>query len=69
MNTASRMESCGTKSKIHISQTTADQLIEAGKSHWITKRQDLVEVKGKISKAWKGSDQSRDSNKVVSIYL
>jgi class 3 adenylate cyclase len=49
VNTASRMESCGTKSKIHVSQTTADQLIEAGKCHWITKRDDLVEVKGTIA--------------------
>ena len=47
VNTASRMESCGMKCKIHVSQTTADYLVAAKKSHWIRKRDDLVEVKGK----------------------
>jgi class 3 adenylate cyclase len=40
MNTASKMESSGMRDKIHISQETADLLIEAGKSAWITKRED-----------------------------
>lgn len=34
------------RSKIHISQTTADLLIATGKGHWVTKREDLIEVKG-----------------------
>ena len=41
------MESNGVRSKIHISQSTADLLLAAGKDHWITKRETLVEAKGK----------------------
>lgn len=47
MNTASRMESTGVSNRIQLSQATADFLIDAGKEHWITKRQDRVKVKGK----------------------
>jgi hypothetical protein len=47
MNTASRMESTGMRDKIHLSKETADQLIKFGKSHWITAREDHVQVKGK----------------------
>ncbi|KAL7569354.1 hypothetical protein ACA910_010443 [Epithemia clementina (nom. ined.)] len=47
VNTAARMESTGVVSKIHISQSTADLLIKAGKSHWVTKRDGEVEAKGK----------------------
>ena len=47
VNTAARMESCGIKDKIHISQSTADLLILANKSHWLTPRQDIIEAKGK----------------------
>lgn len=47
MNTASRMESTGMKNKIQLSGDTADQLVNEGLGHWITKRPDLVHVKGK----------------------
>lgn len=47
VNTASRMESTGKKNFIQVSQSTADQLIEAGKESWITPREDLVSAKGK----------------------
>lgn len=47
MNTASRMESNGKPGMIHLSQETADLLIAAGKSHWITPRQDKIVAKGK----------------------
>ena len=47
MNTASRMESTGVANKIQVSQETADLLIAAGKKDWLTKREDLVSVKGK----------------------
>jgi class 3 adenylate cyclase len=47
VNTASRMESTGKANKIQISQETANLLTDAGKSHWITARDTVVEAKGK----------------------
>jgi len=47
VNTASRMESNGVRNRIQVSQSTADLLIAAGKQHWVTAREDLVEAKGK----------------------
>lgn len=47
MNVASRMESTGKPDKVHISKETAHLLKEAGKEHWITRRHELVSVKGK----------------------
>jgi len=47
VNTAARMESTSQKSKIQVSQTTADLIIASGKQHWLTKREELVEAKGK----------------------
>jgi hypothetical protein len=34
-------------SKIHVSQSTAELLIAAGKSHWVSKRPEKIEAKGK----------------------
>ena len=47
MNTASRMESTGQGGRIHMSQDSANLLIDAGKGHWIEKRADKVVAKGK----------------------
>lgn len=47
VNTAARMESNGQKNRIQVSQKTADLLIVAGKEHWVTPREDLVDAKGK----------------------
>jgi class 3 adenylate cyclase len=47
MNTASRMESTGLRDKIQVSQDTADLLIAAGKSKWLTRREEKVVAKGK----------------------
>jgi class 3 adenylate cyclase len=40
MNTAARMEHTGLRDKIQVSQETADLLIAAGKSSWLSKRED-----------------------------
>ena len=47
VNTSARMESNGLPNKIHVSQTTADLLTVAGKGLWLTKREELIEAKGK----------------------
>jgi len=47
VNTAARMESNGQKGRIQVSQATADLLTDAGKQHWLSAREDLVEAKGK----------------------
>lgn len=47
MNTASRMESTGLRDRIQLSRETADLLMDAGKSKWITPRKDQVVAKGK----------------------
>jgi hypothetical protein len=47
MNKASRMESNGLKNMVQVSQSTADQLLAAGKQHWLTPREDKIEAKGK----------------------
>ncbi len=47
VNTASRMESTGEMNRVHLSKSTADLLIEAGKGYWVKPRTDLVHAKGK----------------------
>jgi hypothetical protein len=44
---ASRMESTGKRNQIQVSQATADLITESGKSHWMRKREELVQAKGK----------------------
>ena len=41
------MEANSERNRIHISQTTADLIIAAGKESWLQKRTDLVKAKGK----------------------
>ncbi|KAG7356994.1 3'5'-cyclic nucleotide phosphodiesterase [Nitzschia inconspicua] len=43
----SRIESSGMPRKIHASKHTVDLLVEAGKGHWATEREDSVSLKGK----------------------
>jgi hypothetical protein len=67
------MESTGIKDRIHISQATADLIIEAGKSHWVRPREDVVDVKGKgiLRTFWlkavvsKGGSKSTDASSYV----
>ena len=47
MNTASRMESNGVRDKIQVSQETAELLYAAGKSRWVTPREEKIHAKGK----------------------
>jgi class 3 adenylate cyclase len=47
VNTAARMESTGKVNKIQVSQTTADLLKKAKKSHWLQTRDEMVDAKGK----------------------
>jgi class 3 adenylate cyclase len=47
MNTAARMESNSARNRIHVSEATANLLIKAGKSSWVTQRQDKIVAKGK----------------------
>lgn len=47
VNTASRMESTGAGNRIQLSETTAQLLIDAGRSDWVKHRDDEVHVKGK----------------------
>ena len=47
VNTASRIETTSERDKIHLSQDTANHLIEAGKKDWLTKREGTVTAKGK----------------------
>lgn len=47
MNTAARIESTGSRGRIHVSSETAALLRKAGKSSWLTEREDKVFAKGK----------------------
>lgn len=47
MNTTARIESTGEKNRIHLSQETANLLIQAGKNLWVEPRADKVIAKGK----------------------
>jgi class 3 adenylate cyclase len=40
MNTAARMEHTGERDRIQLSQETADLLIAAGKTNWLSQRED-----------------------------
>lgn len=44
MNTAARMESTGLCNKVQISQETADLLVVAGKSAWLSRRIDGKQI-------------------------
>lgn len=47
VNTAARMESTGERDRIQVSQATADLIRDAGKAHWLVKRDKPVLAKGK----------------------
>jgi class 3 adenylate cyclase len=41
VNTAARVETSGKRGKIHISEQTASYIMAAGKSSWVTLREDV----------------------------
>lgn len=47
MNMAARMEQTSLPNRIQVSEATADLLKAAGKSSWLEKRADAIDVKGK----------------------
>ena len=47
VNTASRMESNGMSGKIHVSQSTADELVKLGRSSWLVPCDEKLPIKGK----------------------
>lgn len=64
MNTASRMETTCLRGRIQVSQETADLITAANKGHWLVKREDIVEAKGKgrMQTYWLEMKRSRSSN-------
>jgi hypothetical protein len=47
VNTAARMEGCGSPNKIQLSCEAADLLKCTGKGHWLKQREELIDAKGK----------------------
>ena len=47
VNTTARIESTSIPNRIQISQQTAELLIKAGKSSWVTQRAETINAKGK----------------------
>lgn len=47
VNTGSRMESTSQAGRIQVSESTAELLKDANKGHWLRRREELVEAKGK----------------------
>ena len=47
VNTASRIETTSQANRIQLSQQTAQQLGERGKTHWAVARPELITAKGK----------------------
>jgi hypothetical protein len=64
VNTASRMESNGTKGRIQVSESTANLLIAAGKRHWLQEREDAIfaKGKGKLRTFWLAPGKKRNSS-------
>jgi class 3 adenylate cyclase len=64
MNTAARIETTGRAGCIHVSEETANILIESGKDHWLTRRTEKVTAKGKgdLTTYWLSLDKNGGAN-------
>lgn len=64
VNTCSRIESTGKAGRIHVSQTTADILVNSGKAHWLVARTDKVVAKGKgeLQTFWLSPEEDKGSH-------
>ena len=49
MNTASRIESTSEKNKIQLSESTAELIMEAGKTPWVEQRRDTIFAKVRLT--------------------
>jgi class 3 adenylate cyclase len=47
VNVASRMETTSSAGQIHVSKSTADELIASGMESWIVPRETRIMIKGK----------------------
>lgn len=47
VNTAARIEATGQSNRIHMSQDTANLLVNSGKGHWLKQRDNTISPKGK----------------------
>ncbi|CAB9515699.1 Receptor-type guanylate cyclase gcy [Seminavis robusta] len=71
VNTASRMESTGMRSMIHVSHATANLLVAANKGHWLESREDAVMAKGKgvLNTFWVFPDRNNSDKTTKSTSL
>eukprot|EP00980_Cylindrotheca_fusiformis_P024777 scaffold12447_cov95-Cylindrotheca_fusiformis.AAC.1 len=75
MNTAARMESTSARSRIQVSQATANMLVASGFSNWISPRTNKILVKGKgemqtywlKTKAAKGSMSTKSKHDMPTL--
>lgn len=60
VNTCARIETTGQRNRVHLSEQTANLLVEAGKESWVIPREDKVEAKGKglLTTYWLTMDDS-----------
>ena len=67
MNFAARMEANSSPGRIHVSEATANLLVEAGKSRWLRKREDKVTAKGigEIQTYWIDTSIDRSGSHVT----
>eukprot|EP00934_Nitzschia_sp_Nitz4_P009323 Nitzschia sp. Nitz4//scaffold136_size62208//4385//8376//NITZ4_006361-RA/size62208-augustus-gene-0.5-mRNA-1//-1//CDS//3329535597//9313//frame0 len=68
MNVCSRVESTGTAGRIQLSYECGQQLISNGKEHWLVKREQTVQAKGKgeIQTYWLGMGVCNDERRRAS---